>query len=110
MLDSKFVNCYLINNDDQKFIVFYDHESKDLISGKVFSEEEKNKIIEHLENKHYKPVAVNNSDALIEFTEIMKKKDQNYDLYKATDKMLSEYIDIDNCLELFETQKKWRIV
>jgi hypothetical protein len=72
MLDSKFVNCYLINNDDQKFIVFYDHESKDLISGKIFSEEEKNNIIEHLENKHYKPVAVNNSDALIEFTEIMK--------------------------------------
>jgi replication factor C subunit 1 len=46
-----------------------------------------------------------NSIVLDEFTEIMKKKDQNYDLYKATDKMLSEYIDIDNCLELFETQK-----
>ena len=40
-----------------------------------------------------------------EFTEIMKKKDQNYDLYKATDKMLSEYTNIDNCLELFESQK-----
>ena len=35
----------------------------------------------------------------------MKKKDQNYDLYKATDKMLSEYSNIDNCLELFESQK-----
>jgi len=46
-----------------------------------------------------------NDVVLDEFTEIMKKKDQNYDLYKATDKMLSEYIDIDNCLELFETQK-----
>lgn len=40
-----------------------------------------------------------------EFIEIMKKKDQNYDLYKATDKMLSEYSNIDNCLELFESQK-----
>jgi len=40
-----------------------------------------------------------------EFIEIMKKKDQNYDLYKATDKMLSEYSTIDNCLELFESQK-----
>jgi hypothetical protein len=40
-----------------------------------------------------------------EFVEIMKKKDQNYDLYKATDKMLSEYHSIENCLELFESQK-----
>ena len=40
-----------------------------------------------------------------EFIEIMKKKDQNYDLYKATDKMLSEYSNIDNCLEIFESQK-----
>jgi len=40
-----------------------------------------------------------------EFIEIMKKKDQNYDLYKATDKMLSQYSNIENCLEIFESQK-----
>lgn len=42
---------------------------------------------------------------LTNFMDIMKRKDQNYDLYKATERMLSEYVNIDNCLELFESQK-----
>ena len=42
---------------------------------------------------------------LTEFMEIMKKKDQDYDLYKATEKMLINYKNIDTCLELFESQK-----
>ena len=35
----------------------------------------------------------------------MKKKELDFDLYKATDKMLTDYIDIDTCIELYETEK-----
>ncbi len=39
------------------------------------------------------------------FISIMKKKDLDFDLFKATDKMLSDYRNIDTCLELYETEK-----
>lgn len=39
------------------------------------------------------------------FTNIMKKKDLDFDLYKATDKILTNYINIENCIELYETEK-----
>jgi hypothetical protein len=39
------------------------------------------------------------------FTNIMKKKDLDFDLYKATDKLLSDYKNIDTCIELYETEK-----
>ena len=35
---------------------------------------------------------------------IMKKKDLDFDLYKATNKMLTDYKDIETCLELYETE------
>ncbi len=35
----------------------------------------------------------------------MKKKDLDFDLYKATDKLLTDYKDIDTCIELYETEK-----
>ncbi|HNI43671.1 MAG TPA: hypothetical protein PK230_03185 [Chitinophagales bacterium] len=35
----------------------------------------------------------------------MKKKDLDFDLYKATNKMLTDYKDIETCLELYETEK-----
>jgi hypothetical protein len=35
----------------------------------------------------------------------MKKKDLDFDLFKATDKMLTEYKNIDTCIELYETEK-----
>ncbi len=39
------------------------------------------------------------------FMGIMKKKDLDFDLYKATEKMLTDYKNIDTCLELYETEK-----
>jgi hypothetical protein len=39
------------------------------------------------------------------FINIMKKKDLDFDLYKATDKLLTDYKDIDVCIELYETEK-----
>ena len=42
---------------------------------------------------------------LCDFMDIMKKKDQDYDLYKATENMLVNYVNIETCLELFESQK-----
>ena len=39
------------------------------------------------------------------FISIMKKKDLDFDLYKATNKMLTDYKDIETCLELYETEK-----
>jgi hypothetical protein len=39
------------------------------------------------------------------FMSIMKKKDLDFDLFKATDKMLTEYKNIDTCIELYETEK-----
>ena len=39
------------------------------------------------------------------FMSIMKKKDLDFDLYKATNKMLTDYKDIETCLELYETEK-----
>jgi hypothetical protein len=46
-----------------------------------------------------------NEDIFNNFMSIMKKKDLDFDLYKATDKILTEYIDIDTCIELYETEK-----
>lgn len=43
--------------------------------------------------------------ALENFMSIMKKKDLDFDLYKATNKLLTDYKDIDTCLELYETEK-----
>jgi len=40
-----------------------------------------------------------------DFVNIMKKKDLDFDLYKATDKLLSDYKNIDTCIELYETEK-----
>jgi len=39
------------------------------------------------------------------FMNIMKKKDLDFDLFKATDKLLTNYKNIDICLELYETEK-----
>jgi replication factor C subunit 1 len=39
------------------------------------------------------------------FMDIMKKKDQDFDLYKSTEEMLIDYRDIDTCLELYDTEK-----
>jgi replication factor C subunit 1 len=39
------------------------------------------------------------------FMHIMKKKDLDFDLYKATNKMLTDYKNIDTCIELYETEK-----
>lgn len=46
-----------------------------------------------------------NSNIFENFVSIMKKKDLDFDLYKATDKMLTDYKDIDTCIELYETEK-----
>ena len=46
-----------------------------------------------------------NSKILDSFMNIMKNKDLDFDLYKATNKMLTDYKDIDKCLELYETEK-----
>ena len=46
-----------------------------------------------------------NSLILENFMNIMKKKDLDFDLYKATNKMLTDYRDIETCLELYETEK-----
>jgi replication factor C subunit 1 len=53
---------------------------------------------------NYSSIKVTDS-ILNDFMDIMKKKDQDFDLYKATEKMLSDYKDIDTCLELYETEK-----
>lgn len=45
------------------------------------------------------------SEALENFMNIMKKKDLDFDLYKATSKLLTDYKNIDTCLELYETEK-----
>jgi len=39
------------------------------------------------------------------FISIMKNKDLDFDLYKATNKLLTDYINIDTCIELYETEK-----
>jgi hypothetical protein len=39
------------------------------------------------------------------FINIMKRKDLDFDLYKATDKLLTNYKNIDTCIELYETEK-----
>ena len=44
-------------------------------------------------------------DIMDNFMSIMKKKDLDFDLYKATNKMLTDYKDMDTCLELYETEK-----
>lgn len=45
------------------------------------------------------------SEILEKFMDIMKKKDQDFDLYKSTEEMLISYKDIDTCLELYDTEK-----
>jgi len=42
---------------------------------------------------------------LDQFMNIMKQKDLDFDLYKATSKLLSNYTNIESCLELYETEK-----
>lgn len=39
------------------------------------------------------------------FIEIMKEKDLDFDLYKATNKIMTNYINLETCLELYETEK-----
>ena len=46
-----------------------------------------------------------NIGILENFMDIMKKKDQDFDLYKSTEEMLIDYKDIDTCLELYDTEK-----
>ena len=36
---------------------------------------------------------------------IMKQKDLDFDLYKATNKLLNNFTNIESCLELYETEK-----
>ena len=45
------------------------------------------------------------SNILDNFMNIMKKKNLDFDLYKATNKLLTDYKDIETCLELYETEK-----
>jgi replication factor C subunit 1 len=45
------------------------------------------------------------SETLDNFMDIMKKKDQDFDLYKSTEEMLIDYKDINTCLELYDTEK-----
>ncbi len=40
-----------------------------------------------------------------DFMNIMKKKDLDFDLYFATNKILTDYKDIGRCLKLYETEK-----
>lgn len=42
---------------------------------------------------------------LIEFSNVMKEKDLDFDLFKATNKILTTYKNVDTCLELYETEK-----
>ena len=53
---------------------------------------------------NYSNIKITNS-ILDNFMDIMKKKDQDFDLYKATEKMLTNYENIDTCLELYEIEK-----
>lgn len=46
-----------------------------------------------------------NQELLNSFMDIMKEKDLDFNLYKATDKIMTDYRDIDSCLELYETEK-----
>jgi replication factor C subunit 1 len=75
------------------------------------------KFIEHCQNDMRKiliqldELKVNYSgmkittNILNNFTDIMKKKDKDFDLYKSTEEMLIDYKDIDTCLELYDTEK-----
>lgn len=45
------------------------------------------------------------NQVLEDFMDTMKKKDQDFDLYKSTEKMLVNYEGIDYCLELYDTEK-----
>ena len=49
----------------------------------------------------------NNIDEKIfeNFTNIMKKKDLDFDLYKASSQLLTNYTNINTCIELYETEK-----
>lgn len=44
-------------------------------------------------------------DLIDEYCEMSKKKDTDIDLYTATDKLLYEYKNINDCLRLYETEK-----
>lgn len=44
-------------------------------------------------------------ELLNSFMDIMKEKDLDFDLYKATNKILTSYNGMDSCLELYETEK-----
>lgn len=46
-----------------------------------------------------------NNQLFEEFMDIMKQKDLDFDLYKATNKLLTDFKTIDGCLELYETEK-----
>lgn len=45
------------------------------------------------------------SELLSSFMDIMKEKDLDFDLYKATNKILTDYKYLDKSLELYETEK-----
>jgi len=44
-------------------------------------------------------------ELLNSFMDIMKEKDLDFDLYKATNKILTDYKGINSCLDLYETEK-----
>ena len=44
-------------------------------------------------------------EILNSFMDIMKEKDLDFDLYKATSKILTDYKGIELCLDLYETEK-----
>lgn len=44
-------------------------------------------------------------EILNSFINIMKEKDLDFDLYKATSKLITNYKGINSCLELYETEK-----
>lgn len=46
-----------------------------------------------------------NTDIIDEYCLMSNKKDIDIDLYKATEELLYDYTNIDNCLRLFETEK-----
>jgi hypothetical protein len=76
MLKSKFINSYLIEKDNKKLLVFYNHDEKYLLCEKELSEEEKKEIIEHLESSYYSYSPNNENEQLVEFSEIMKMTEE----------------------------------
>jgi replication factor C subunit 1 len=96
----------------QKWVLNICDNEKILMDGYVI-----NKFIEYCQNDLRKiliqldELKINYSsnkitfELLNSFMDIMKEKDLDFDLYKATNKILTDYKGIDSCLDLYETEK-----